>query len=423
MKQRLVLPGVVLATALLIAAVPAAAATALALAPQSYATSRGSDSGQPAAVLAVMDQAGAEDDPSRYVEFRTPGGERYKGTRTYLLPGAVNPAALTALRIEANYYGPAASTQRWVWKVYDWTQRRWVKLGDNSAAAAWQWSLLSFDAPGQPDRYINPVDGAIRVKLVSKDGSKNARLDYEAVMLVGSDPPGGIWQPPPGTSWQWQLSGAIDTSVDVQMYDIDLFETPQSVIDELHADGRVVICYFSAGSYEDFRPDAALFPAEVKGKSNGWPGEKWLDIRAVDVLAPIMEARLDLAVQKACDGVEPDNVDGYANNTGFPLTYQDQQAYNIWLANEAHARGLSVGLKNDLDQIADLLPHFDWALNEECFFYDECDLLLPFVGAGKAVFGVEYEGDPADFCPQANAMNFDWLKKNWDLDAWRIACR
>lgn len=41
-----------------------------------------------------------------------------------------------------------------------------------------------------------------------------------------------------------------------------------------------------------------------------------------------MQARLDLAVQKGCDGVEPDNVDGYQNNSGFPLTAQDQLAYN-----------------------------------------------------------------------------------------------
>ena len=93
------------------------------------------------------------------------------------------------------------------------------------------------------------------------------------------------------------------------------------------------------------------------------------------------------------------------------------------MAEQAHARGLSVGLKNDLEQINMLLPSFDWALNEECFTYDECDALLPFVEAGKAVFGVEYNLSPTDFCPQANTMNFDFLKKNQDLDAWRFSCR
>ena len=232
------------------------------------------------------------------------------------------------------------------------------------------------------------------------------------------------WQPAPGTSWQWQLSGHIDTSFDVEMYDIDLVEASQAVIDQLHADGRTVICYFSAGSWEEWRADADQFPDSVIGKKlDNWPGENWLDIRQLETLAPIMSARLDLAVQKDCDGVEPDNVDGYSNDTGFPLSYADQLTYNQWLAEQAHQRGLSIGLKNDLDQILDLVSYFDWALNEECFFYDECELLQPFVQAGKAVFGVEYELETSQFCPQANAQNFDFLKKNWDLDAWQLACR
>ncbi len=228
----------------------------------------------------------------------------------------------------------------------------------------------------------------------------------------------------PGISWQWQLSGIIDTSFDVEMYDIDLFDTPQDVIDELHAKGRTVICYFSAGSWENWRSDAGQFPTSVQGKTlDGWPDEKWLDIRQLDLLGPLMQARLDLAIQKRCDGVEPDNVDAYVNDSGFPLSYHDQLTYNIRLTQQAHARGLSIGLKNDLDQVPDLVAHFDWALNEQCFQYNECEMLVPFIHACKAVFGVEYEGSPEDYCPKANALNFDWLHKNWDLDAWRQSCR
>lgn len=227
------------------------------------------------------------------------------------------------------------------------------------------------------------------------------------------------WQPAPGTTWQWQLNGAIDTSYDVTMYDIDLFEAPQDVIDGLKANGRVVVCYFSAGSFERWRPDKADFPKAVKGKKlDGWPGEKWLDIRKLAVLALIMEARLDLAVKMGCDGVEPDNIDGFTNDTGFPLTYADQLTYNVWLAAEAHERGLSIGLKNDLEQVPDLVDDFDWMLNEQCYQYDECDMLLPFVQADKAVFGVEYreEGDdPRKYCPAAVDSGFSWLVKTYDL--------
>nr|MBN1229552.1 endo alpha-1,4 polygalactosaminidase [Anaerolineae bacterium] len=225
-----------------------------------------------------------------------------------------------------------------------------------------------------------------------------------------------IWQPVPGTSWQWQLAGEVNTSWEVDMYDIDLFDTPASTIARLHADGRIVICYFSAGSHEDWRPDADSFPREVIGaRLAGWPGERWLDIRQIDALAPLMEDRLDLAVAKGCDGVEPDNVDGYSNRSGFPLTAADQIVYNRWLAESAHARGLSIGLKNALDLASDLVDYFDWALNEQCFQYGECEALLPFIEAGKAVFGVEYEGDPAEYCPQAVMMGFSWLTKSADL--------
>lgn len=232
------------------------------------------------------------------------------------------------------------------------------------------------------------------------------------------------WRPAPGASWQWQLSGTIDTSFDVSMYDIDLFDTSKETIDSLHADRRVVICYFSAGSWEEWRPDADAFPDEVIGDPlEGWPDERWLDIRRIDLLGPVMQARLDLAVDKGCNGVEPDNVDGYTNQTGFPLEYSDQINYNTWLAEQAHTRGLSVGLKNDLDQIPDLQAFFDWALNEECFSYEECDALLPFIEDHKAVFGVEYELEAADFCPQANEMQLSFLKKKWELDAWVINCQ
>ncbi len=227
---------------------------------------------------------------------------------------------------------------------------------------------------------------------------------------------GHIWQPKPGTCWQWQLNDEVNTSWDVTMYDIDLFDTPQTTIDKLHTDGRIVICYFSAGSWEEWREDARDFPDEVLGEPlEEWEDERWLDISRIDLLEPIMLVRLNLAVAKNCDGVEPDNVDGYTNETGFDLTYDDQLEYNLWLAEQAHQRGLSIGLKNDLDQIDEVVDDFDWALNEECFQFDECDELLPFIEAGKAVFGVEYVGDPEDYCPQAIEMGFSWLTKTLNL--------
>ncbi|MFG3344955.1 endo alpha-1,4 polygalactosaminidase [Streptomyces sp. NPDC048018] len=230
------------------------------------------------------------------------------------------------------------------------------------------------------------------------------------------------WQPRPGLAWQWQLSGRLDPSVDAPVYDIDGFDHSAATVADLHRRGRKVICYVSTGAWEDFRPDAGKFPASLLGRGNGWSGERWLDIRRTDLLAPLMGARLDMCRAKGFDAVEPDNMDGYANATGFPLTAADQLRYNRLIARLAHDRGLAVGLKNDLDQIPLLLPDFDFAVNEQCAEYEECDLLTPFVRAGKAVFHAEYELAPAAFCPRTRELGFGSMRKRYDLGAWRQAC-
>ena len=228
---------------------------------------------------------------------------------------------------------------------------------------------------------------------------------------------------PVNATWQIQYSGEMDYSLDVDVYNIELFETDPADIAKLHERGIFVMCYFSAGSYEDWRPDANRFPSEILGNElDGWEGESWLDIRQLAALKPIMESRLDLALQKGCDGVDPDNVDGYQNDTGFPLTSNDQAAYNIFLASQAHARGLSIGLKNDLEQIPDLVSFFDWALSEQCFQYKECRFLQSFIEAGKPVFVIEYHLTPEEFCFQSRTMQFSALQKNLELDAFRFSC-
>lgn len=237
-------------------------------------------------------------------------------------------------------------------------------------------------------------------------------------------PPSGHarWQPRPGTPWQWQLSGRLDTSVDVPVYDIDGFDHSRATVAALHERGRKVICYLSTGAWEDWRPDADKFPKAVLGKGNGWDGERWLDIRRTDVLEPLMAARLDLCRDKGFDAVEPDNMDGWANSTGFPLTAADQLRYNRLIARLAHERGLAAGLKNDLDQIPDLVGDFDFAVNEQCAQYGECARLTPFVRAGKAVFHVEYELPLSRFCAASRRLGLSSMLKKYELGAWRRPC-
>lgn len=261
-----------------------------------------------------------------------------------------------------------------------------------------------------------------------------ADLGREWIPTSAGDPPAatmpspspssgsGRWMPEPGTTWQWQLTGAIDTTVDAEMFNIDLFDASSSVVAQLHGKGAAVVCYLSAGSWENWRPDADDFPQSVLGSSNGWPGEKWIDIRKIDVVGPIMEARFDLCKAKGFDAIEVDNIDGYTNNTGFPLKAADQLAYNRFLADAAHARGLSIGLKNDLEQVNQLVSLYDFAINEQCAQYDECDMLTPFIAANKAVFHVEYSLNTGQFCDEATALGFSSMKKELNLNAWRQYC-
>jgi hypothetical protein len=243
---------------------------------------------------------------------------------------------------------------------------------------------------------------------------------------------GSWYRPPLDVTWQWQLSGTINTSYAADLFDIDLFDAPASVIGQLKARGVRVFCYFSAGSGEDWRPDYRSIPASALGRPlDGWPGERWLDIRDRTVFA-IMLARLDLAVTRGCDGVEPDNVTAYRNETGFAISARDQLAFNRNLANAAHTRGLAIALKNDGDQVLELVDYYDLELNEECHAYDECEQLLPFLGRGKPVLNAEYppsyRGGPPDaavraICQKAASQGTRTLILPVDLDdAFRWSC-
>jgi hypothetical protein len=235
------------------------------------------------------------------------------------------------------------------------------------------------------------------------------------------------WVPRASDSWQWQLEGDLNTTYDVDVYDIDLFDAPAETIRAIQSNGAHVICYFSAGSWEEWRDDAGDIDASAIGRTlDGWEDERWLDITHPSVSA-VMAARLDLAVEKGCDGVEPDNVSGHGNDTGFDLGRTDQITYNRWLAEQAHRRELSIGLKNSLDLVADLVDDFDFSINEECWEYDECAQLVPFVAAGKAVFNAEYAerfvDHPDSVCDRAIDKGFRTLILPLDLDdTFRISC-
>jgi len=261
----------------------------------------------------------------------------------------------------------------------------------------------------------------------SDGGASSGGSNAEAGSLSSDAGAGGstTWSPiPPDTRWQWQLTGTIDTSQSVAIFDIDLFENDAATVTALHAKGAKVICYVSVGSYEDWRPDAKDFPAAVLGKDYpGWPGEKFLDIRALDTLGPILQKRMDLCVQKGFDGLEPDNMDvfeGGSSNSGFPLTQEDGVAFAEWLVAQAHARGLSIGQKNTAELASQLSTQMDWALTEDCFKDGWCADMQPYIDHQKAVLMAEYTDTGVNFtdaCTWGKAHRYSPILKGRDLDA------
>lgn len=221
-----------------------------------------------------------------------------------------------------------------------------------------------------------------------------------------------------------QLQGTLPETAPADTFILDLADTSQTTIAHYQAQGTQVICYFSAGSFEDWRDDAGAFPKALIGKPLGeWPGEYWLDIRQIAQLMPIMERRMDMAAKKGCDGIDPDNMDLQTQDTGFAISDADQITYARALAETAHRKGLRIGLKNDLEQVPELASLFDYAVNESCMCYDECDVLTAFRDQGKPVYAIQYDDGPVPRCAGAAQFDFSFSYATRDLEVPTSPCR
>ncbi len=448
------------------------------LAPTAIVDTRGTHVGSVTA-LAKRDQRGTADDPSRYVRFGGPS-VAYSGYRTYALPATIQPSDVTTITLTANFHGPVAAARRWTWSIFDFTHSAWVRLGDqnhcggDAGTRMWpcddlrraHWKYVQYNAIHAAGAsladFVDPTTGELRIRLRSaKPGV--AKLDWEAVQIYShGGGPATPWTPPVRTRWQWQLQGAPGhfpstdginvgicerpfggtSCVRPKVFDIDLYVDPSiagrygykldtAAVDAIHASGRHVIGYVTAGDMERWRPDYEQFVdfdrrcgGCLRGKpfSRRFPDEYWANINPGKgrsaFMRQMLRARTDRVAAAGFDGIEYDIVDTYAQGkrvTGFRVRPATQLAYNIALATMAHDDGLSVALKNDGGQIPKLLPYFDYAINEQCFQYDECAYPKPgyraFVKAGKPVFEAEYRLDPSTFCPKANRWNFNSILK------------
>jgi hypothetical protein len=269
---------------------------------------------------------------------------------------------------------------------------------------------------------------AVACSLVLAGCGSSAPFSPGTTSTQGSVPlTSSRWIPSAGESYQIQYDGKLDLSVDAQIYDLDMFDTKPSVVSKLHAMNRKVMCYISVGTWERYRSDAKEFPKSVLGNKDGhWKGERWLDIRQTSILEPIMAARLALCKKKGFDGVDPDNLDGYQNKTGFPLTYAEQLTYDTWVATQAHANGLTADQKGDNGQVKDLVKVYDFAVVEQCFAQGWCKQFTRYTDQNRLVVDVEYFANQQRFltktCPSDAKYKETAILKKLELTAWILTC-
>ncbi len=222
--------------------------------------------------------------------------------------------------------------------------------------------------------------------------------------------------------WQWQLTGVLDLTVEADVFVLDPVVTTAAQTTELRSRGRRLICQVHVGSVHPDDPDIGRYPARVRGTTSSRTGRTWLDVRRWETLRPVLADRFRLCRGKGFGAVVLADADGYDQDSGFPLTFDDQLEFSRRVAALARSLDLSPGLLNALAQVAALAPDFDFAVNEECVRLGRCAKLLPFADAGKPVFHVEYAGVTTDFCVTSVGYGFASIRKNRTLDAWQDPC-
>ncbi|RKI69552.1 hypothetical protein D7X55_10975 [Corallococcus sp. AB049A] len=364
---------------------------------------------------------------AQYIEF----SPSYTGYLTFklssLTQAAPTPAQITQLQLLTKYQGPGTATSYYQWQLYRFSTSSWVTLANSQGRGDWVWTpalTLGLPATEAASNFVSST-GDIRARLVKGAGTDAAQLDSLRLQVSwdvggggGGDPTCTLPVFPKGTTWMWDLEHAsIPTNLNAQVYVVDLFNTTPTKIQEYKNAGKKVVCYFSAGTFEDWRDDVNQFPQDTyctPGENcaqsvhilgdwctSGGGCEWWLDHRKPAVRT-VMTSRMQLAKDKGCDAVEPDNVDGYSHDDEinctdqacWGLTAANQLDYNRWLATTAHSLCLGIALKNDVDQVSALADAFDFAINEQCQKYNECGVYkTAFTNNNKAVFNAEYRKD------------------------------
>jgi len=232
--------------------------------------------------------------------------------------------------------------------------------------------------------------------------------------------------PQVGAAWDWQLSEPVRPPSGVAVFDTDPDNTNAGTILRLNARGVYTICYISVGTLENYRDDRRAFPRTVVGRVYGdWPDERFLDVRQLDVLLPLMRERFLRCKDMGFAAIEPDNMDVYDNESGFRLSRRDGVRYIKALADMAHGMGLGIGQKNVPEITRQLIGDMDFVITEDCFSDGWCGDVSAYIRAGKPVLAAEYTDTGVDWaaaCAYGRANGYSMILKDRDLNAGMETC-
>lgn len=257
----------------------------------------------------------------------------------------------------------------------------------------------------------------LRVRVSNRAGATTRSFSWRVVPLPAPQPcigRGGraCWYPPHldrtghPMRWDWQIGRVAPlerTGVHaVDIYDIDGFLTTAPEVHAVRSTWQAAtlahprtICYLDL-AWELYRPDASphggLFPARTVGNVYfGFPQERWVDVRRLHALEPMLKARIGMCAAKGFDAVEFDDIDSFdpPSETGFHLTPGDWQNFLAYADNAVHRHGMTVLWKN-----SPLLSwwgraYSDGAVVEECYTFGGC---FSASLAGTQAYGITCTG-------------------------------
>lgn len=273
-----------------------------------------------------------------------------------------------------------------------------------------------------------PLAVAVAALLLAAPASAGVRIEAGVIVPTPESEAVAAGRPRlrPGASWDIQLDDPYDLTRRPDVFGLDLDFAPEGAARMLREAGVTPLCYVSVGTVESYRPDADDFPPEVVGPVYPeWPDERFLDVRQLEILLPLMLRRFERCHEQGFLAVEPDNMDLHDFDVGFPITREDQLAYLRALAGMAHGLGMAIAQKNAPDLIPDLVDDFDFLMLEHCYDSGRCAVAAPYVAAGKAALNVEYDERPVNFraaCAEGAALGVSMIQKDLALTSRRTTC-